>query len=80
MSASTLMMALAAASFVSLNGCGGSGPATGQSKPKAGLVEEAKESLAQGQSTKVRGKKASPESNLSARERRALKQEGGLSK
>jgi hypothetical protein len=62
--------------IVSVSGCGGSATDGGPGKASSRDLESAKESLAA--PAKVRGKTLPAETNLSPRERRALKQAGEL--
>jgi len=62
----------------SIAGCGDSGPSAGAQKANSTDLESAKQSLAS--RTKVRGKTLPVDTNLSARERRALAKEGQLPK
>jgi hypothetical protein len=78
MSASTSMMALVLIASGFLSGCGDSTPPSAAGKARTVDLESAKRSLAT--PTRVRGKSLPADSNLSARERRALKQEGQLPK
>ncbi len=72
---SSLLIALGAVLATgTISGCGGSATSGGSGKPSSAILESAKKSLAT--PTKLRGKKSlAPETNLSARERRALKQD-----
>jgi hypothetical protein len=76
-SSSTLMIALTLLSFGAWSGCGDSA-SSGAGKAKSTVLDSANKSLSE--TTKVRGKQLPATSNLSARERRALKQEGQLPK
>lgn len=62
----------------SIGGCGSSGPSAGAQQAASTDLEAAKKSLAS--PTKVRGKTLPADTNLSARERRALAKEGQLPK
>jgi hypothetical protein len=59
-----------------LTGCGSTPDPTG--KASSTTLESARKSLQEKPVTKGRGKNAAPDANLSARERRALKQQGEL--
>jgi hypothetical protein len=61
-----------------LGGCGGDGTSTDSGKPSTPTVEAARESIKQ--QAKVKGKALPADTNLSARERRALKQQGEVPK
>jgi hypothetical protein len=75
---SALMIASSLLVIGSISGCGGSGPSASAQKANSDVLESAKESLAS--PTKVRGKTLPADTNLSARERRALAKEGQLPK
>ena len=77
LSSSLLTIAFGAfLTIVSVSGCGGSATDGGPGKAISTDLESAKRSLAT--PAKVRGKTLPTDANLSARERRALKQEGQL--
>jgi hypothetical protein len=77
LSSSLLTIAFGAfLAIVSVSGCGGSATDGGPGKAISTDLESAKQSLAT--PAKVRGKTLPADANLSARERRALKQEGQL--
>jgi len=75
MSAIAVGMSLAIAG---LDACGGDATSTDSGKPTTPTVEAARESIKQ--QAKVKGKTLPPDTNLSARERRALKQQGEVPK
>ena len=62
--------------IVSISGCGGSATDSGPGKASSTELESARRSL--DAPAKVRGKTLPADTNLSPRERRALKQEGEL--
>src|SRR5262245_25117013 len=70
------MIALALLASAPIAGCGGSATSGESAKSSSTVLESAKQSLASPK--KVRGKILPADTNLSARERRALKQEGLL--
>jgi hypothetical protein len=70
------MIALTLLTIGSVSGCGDSANPGAPGKASSTDLESAKQSLAA--PVKVRGKTLPADSNLSARERRALKQEGQL--
>jgi len=72
------MFATALIVIGSISGCGDSGSSAGSQKASSADLESAKQSLAS--PTKVRGKALPADTNLSARERRALAKEGQLPK
>jgi hypothetical protein len=77
LSSSLLTIAFGALlTIVSVSGCGGSATNGGPGKAGSTDLESAKQSLTA--PAKVRGKTLPADTNLSARERRALKQEGQL--
>ena len=61
-----------------LGGCQGDATSTDSGKAASPTVEAARESIKQ--QAKVRGKSLPPDTNLSARERKALKQQGEVPK
>jgi hypothetical protein len=62
--------------IMTVSGCGGSVPDGGPAKTSSTDLESARKSIAA--PSKVRGKALPADTNLSPRERRALKQEGEL--